>query len=66
MKKILFPAVLAIVAVGGAAFSVKAQTYYLNSPTGFAFICQGIGSTCIMTIGASNVYDAAGNLVTKT
>jgi len=58
MKKIIFSAILATVAIGGAVTSVSAITYYTDKDVSprVAYHCDGGVPSCATTIGSQTVY----------
>ena len=55
MKKLIFAAVLAIVAIGGAASSVSAVTYY-TAGGAQTLQCNGGSTSCAVRIAGRTVY----------
>jgi uncharacterized protein (DUF697 family) len=65
MKKIIYTAMIAIVAIGGAVVSSNAQTapFHLGSITGTPFNCVGGGADCLDRINGQTVVDSNGQVV---
>jgi hypothetical protein len=65
MKKNIFTAMLAIVAIGGAVLSSNAQVapYHTTTQPNRLFDCTDGGTNCQSQIGSGTIIDADGNTV---